>query len=143
MATTNKPKKYRIYKYASEINLSTDAIIDFLKSKDYDVKNHMALLTDEMLSEIQSHFKKDIDKSDEHKRKLAKFNKLRAEKSGEEAEEVVEETPVVAEPEVEEKPAVEVVEEKVEEEPVPEVQVPQVEVETKEEVIDKKKDKKK
>jgi len=136
MATTNKPKKYRIYKYASEINLSTDAIIDFLKSKDYDVKNHMALLTDEMLSEIQSHFKKDIDKSDEHKRKLAKFNKLRAEKSGEEAEEVVEETPVVAEPEVEEKPAVEVVEEKVEEEPVPEVQVPQVEVETKEEVIE-------
>ena len=33
MAMTNKPKKYRVYKYASEINLSTDAIIEFLKNK--------------------------------------------------------------------------------------------------------------
>jgi len=105
MATTKKPKKYRVYKYASEINISTDAIIDYLKSKEYEVKNHMALLSEEMLADIQSNFKKDIDKSDEHKRRLAKFNEARAEKSEEETSdeeiEVVEEVSVetVKEPE--------------------------------------------
>ncbi|MBU0473169.1 MAG: translation initiation factor IF-2 [Bacteroidetes bacterium] len=86
MATTNKPTKYRVYKYASEINISTDAIIDFLKSKNYEVKNHMALMSEEMLDDLQAHFKKDIDKSEEHKRKLAKFNQIRAERSGIEVE---------------------------------------------------------
>ena len=104
MATTSKPKKTRVYKYASEINLSTDAIIDFLKSKDYEVKNHMTLLTDEMLSDIHGHFKKDIDKSDEHKRKLAKIAEVRAEKSGVSIDsEEVEEEQVVEEPIVETK----------------------------------------
>ncbi|MCF6268210.1 MAG: translation initiation factor IF-2 [Melioribacteraceae bacterium] len=110
MATTDKPKKYRVYKYASEINLSTDAIIEFLKSKEYEVKNHMSLLSEGMLTDIQSHFKKDIDKSDEHKRKLAKFNEARAIKAGEVAEaevaeeevEVVEEAPVETEKEIKE-----------------------------------------
>lgn len=90
MATTNKPTKYRVYKYASEINISTDAIIDFLKSKDYEVKNHMALMSEEMLNDLQAHFKKDIDKSEEHKRKLAKFNQIRAERSGIEVDEETE-----------------------------------------------------
>ncbi len=152
MATT-KTKKYRIYKYASEINLSTDAIIEFLKSKDYEVNNHMALLTDEMLNDIQEHFKKDIDKSDEHKRKLAKFNKLRAEKSGEEETEVVEETAeipkeeVVEEikeepkPELEEETEAEVepepeTEEVVEEEPVEVEEIPEVEVQATEETVE-------
>ncbi len=122
MATTNKPKKYRVYKYASEINLSTDAIIDFLKSKDYKVKNHMTLLTEEMLADIQTHFKKDIDKSDEHKRKLAKFEQIRAEKTGSKVEteaeaevevvvdeEIKEEKEHVVEPEEEKKVEEEVV----------------------------------
>jgi len=73
MVTTNKQKKYRVYKYASEINISTDAIIAFLNSKGYEVKNHTVLMSDEMLEEVQSHFKKDIDKAEEHKRKVAKF----------------------------------------------------------------------
>ncbi|MCK5457152.1 MAG: translation initiation factor IF-2 N-terminal domain-containing protein, partial [Melioribacteraceae bacterium] len=129
MATTKKPKKYRVYKYASEINISTDAIIDFLKSKDFEVKNHMALLSEEMLSDIQSHFKKDIDKSDEHKRKLAKFNEARAEKETSEEEiEVVEEVPVEAEAdEVEEESSVEA--DEVEEEVISE------EVQTEEEIV--------
>lgn len=133
MATTNKPKKYRVYKYASEINISTDAIIEFLKSKEYEVKNHMALLTEEMLADVQSHFKKDIDKSDEHKRKLAKFNEARAEKAGEVAEEEIseEEVEVVEEVsvEIEEETSVEEVEDttteeaKVEEKTVEEAEV--------------------
>ena len=47
-----KSKKLRLYKFASEYNLSTDALVDFLKEKGYTVKGHMALLTDEMLSDI-------------------------------------------------------------------------------------------
>lgn len=82
MVTTNKQKKYRVYKYASEINISTDAIITFLNSKGYEVKNHTVLMSDEMLEEVQSHFKKDIDKAEEHKRKLAKFIEKRAERAG-------------------------------------------------------------
>ena len=138
MATTKKPKKYRVYKYASEINISTDAIIDFLKSKEYEVKNHMALLSEEMLVDIQSHFKKDIDKSDAHKRRLAKFNEARAEKAEEafeneiDEDEVVEEVSVEAETEIEAETSsdeVEVVEEETteevqgEEETVEEVEV--------------------
>jgi translation initiation factor IF-2 len=103
MATSSKPKKYRVYKYASEINISTDAIIEFLVNKEYEVKNHMTLLTEEMLNDLQAHFKKDIDKSDAHKRRVAKFNESRAEKSGEvveKVEEVIEEPVVEKEPEV-------------------------------------------
>lgn len=97
MAETTKAKKLRIYKLASEINISTEAIVDFLKEKGYKIKNHMTILTDEMLTDINEHFKKDIDKSDEHKRKLARFNQIRAEKAEadshkpEELEEEVEE----------------------------------------------------
>ncbi len=123
MATTSKPKKIRIYKYASEINLSTDAIIDFLKSKDHEVKNHMTLLTDEMLSDIHEHFKKDIDKSDEHKRKLAKIAEVRAEKSGVSVSEKVEKE-------------VEVVEEQTIEEPIAETKDEEVITETVEEVLE-------
>ncbi len=104
MAETKKPKKLRIYKLASDINISTEAIVDFLSEKGYKIKSHMTLLTDEMLSDIQSHFKKDIDKSDEHKRKLERFNKMRADKAGsdsqqdeEELEEVETETAVAEE----------------------------------------------
>ena len=105
MATSSKPKKYRVYKYAAEINISTDAIIEFLVNKEYEVKNHMALLSEEMLNDLQAHFKKDIDKSDAHKRRVAKFNENRAEKSGEvveKVEEVIEKTVPEKEPEVEE-----------------------------------------
>ena len=87
MEQTKKPKKYRIYKFASEVNISTDAIIDFLREKGYTVKNHMALLDDQMLADVQSHFKKEIEKSEIHKKKLAQFNKRRAEKAGENTEE--------------------------------------------------------
>ncbi len=100
MAETKKAKKLRIYKLAAEINISSEAIVDFLREKGYEIKSHMTLLTDEMLTDIQSHFKKDIDKSDEHKRKLERFNKMRVDKIGarskseEETVEEIEETKV-------------------------------------------------
>ncbi|HSL90552.1 MAG TPA: translation initiation factor IF-2 [Ignavibacteriaceae bacterium] len=86
-----KAKKQRIYKFASEHNLSADNLIEFLKGKGYEIKSHMSLLTDEMLTDIQSHFKKDIEKAEQHYKKIAEFQKKRAEKSEELTEIKVEE----------------------------------------------------
>lgn len=78
-----KAKKQRLYKFASEYNLSADNLIEFLKGKGYEIKSHMSLLTDEMLKDIQSHYKKDIEKAEQHYKKIAEFQKKRAEKSEE------------------------------------------------------------
>ncbi len=105
-----KTNKVRVYKLASEYNLSADYLVEFLRKKGHDVKSHMSLLTDEMLKEINDHFKKDIEKAEKHYKKIAEFNKKRGEKSEQEEkqavkieekipETVVEELPV-AEPEV-------------------------------------------
>lgn len=75
-----KTKKQRIYKFASEYNLSVDNLIEFLKTKGYEIKSHMSLLTDEMLEDIHSHFKKDMEKAEQHYKKIADFQKKRAEK---------------------------------------------------------------
>ncbi|MCH7771946.1 MAG: translation initiation factor IF-2, partial [Bacteroidetes bacterium] len=97
MAET-KQKKIRIYKLASEYNLSVDSIIELLTGKGYKVKSHMTNLSDEMLSEIHDHFKKDIENAQKHYQKLAEFDKKRTDKVQEEeaaieptVEEVVEE----------------------------------------------------
>jgi translation initiation factor IF-2 len=84
--TELKSKKIRIYKLASEHNLSAEAITEFLQKKGYEVKNHMSLLTEEMITEVSNHFKKDIEKAEKHYQKLAEFNKKRKDKTEEEAE---------------------------------------------------------
>ncbi|HMU41811.1 MAG TPA: translation initiation factor IF-2 [Ignavibacteriaceae bacterium] len=83
--TEPKSKKIRIYKLASEHNLSAEAITEFLQKKGYEVKNHMSLLTEEMITEVSNHFKKDIEKAEKHYQKLAEFNKKRKEKTEAEA----------------------------------------------------------
>ena len=83
MAET-KQKKIRIYKLASEYNLSVDSIIELLTGKGYKVKSHMTNLSDEMLSEIHDHFKKDIENAQKHYQKLAEFDKKRTDKVQEE-----------------------------------------------------------
>jgi translation initiation factor IF-2 len=108
MAET-KEKKIRIYKFASEYNLAVENLLEFLQKKGHEVKSHMSPLTDAMLSDIQVHFKKDIEKAEKHYKKLAEFQKKR-EKSQQDdkQEEKVIETPPVPEPVVEEvQPAVE------------------------------------
>ncbi|UCH65488.1 MAG: translation initiation factor IF-2 [Ignavibacterium sp.] len=99
MAET-KQKKVRIYKLASEYNLSAESLVEFLLEKGYKVKSHMSSLTEEMIVDINEHFKKDIDKAAKHYQKLAEFNKKREQKSKEEEAETEEQ---VAEAEVEEK----------------------------------------
>ncbi len=122
MPDTAKEKKLRLYKFATEYNLSTDSLLEFLQKKGFDVKSHMSLLTDDMVSEIKSFFKKDIEKAEKHYKKISDFQKKRAEH-----DEV--ETPAEPAPKVEEeKPAEKAVEEVVHETPAPQPE-PEVEAE--------------
>ena len=74
MADT-KEKKIRIYKLATEYNLSADSLVEFLKSKGFKVKNHMSQLNDEMITAINANYKKEIEKAEHHYKKLAEFQK--------------------------------------------------------------------
>lgn len=68
--TDTATKKIKIYKLATELNLASETIIDFLRKKGFDVKNHMTVVTDEMMHAIQNHFKKEKDVAERHQRKL-------------------------------------------------------------------------
>jgi translation initiation factor IF-2 len=77
-------KKIRVYKLASEYNLAAETILEFLQKKGHDVKTHMSMLSDEMITEVNDHFKKDIEKAEKHYKKIAEFNKKRSDKVEEE-----------------------------------------------------------
>lgn len=72
-----KAQKIRLYKLASEFNLSTESLMELLQKKGYDVKSHMALISDEMMADIKSFFKKDIEKAEKHYKKISEFQKKR------------------------------------------------------------------
>jgi len=93
MADT-KQKKIRIYKLATEHNLSAESLVEFLKDKGFKVKNHMSLLKDEMIDAINEHYKKDIEKAEHHYKKLAEFHKKRAERANKDEKEDGEEVEV-------------------------------------------------
>ena len=76
MAET-KSKKLRVYKLAAEYNLAADNLVEFLQKKGFDVKTHQSVLSDEMITEINNHFKKDIEKAEKHYKKIAEFQKKR------------------------------------------------------------------
>ncbi len=76
-----KQKKLRLYKFASEYNLSTDSLVEFLNERNYKINSHMSLLTEDMIVEIQERFKKDIEKAEKHYKKISEFNKRRSEKA--------------------------------------------------------------
>ena len=83
MPETVKDKKLRLYKFATEYNLATEMILEFLQKKGYAVKGHMSLLTEEMISDIKGFFKKDIEKAEKHYKKISEFQKKRIEREGE------------------------------------------------------------
>ncbi len=94
-----KTKKIRIYKLAAEYNLAVESIIEFLSGKGFKVKSHMSVLTDEMINEINDHFKKDIEKTQKHYQKIAEFKQKREEKAKKsvEADDKTEEAEIEAE----------------------------------------------
>ncbi|MCX7875186.1 MAG: translation initiation factor IF-2 [Melioribacteraceae bacterium] len=72
-----KPQKIRLYKVAAEINLSSESLMEFLQKKGYEVKSINTLVTDEMMNDIRTHFKKDIEKAEKHQKKVEEFQKKR------------------------------------------------------------------
>ncbi len=102
-------KKLRIVKLASEINISTESLIEFLRKKGFEVKSPNSVVSDEMQKEVNDHYKKDIEKVEKHKKKIAEFNKKRGDKAEEEEKvKEKEKQPVkVEEPEVEQHVVVE------------------------------------
>lgn len=110
-----KEKKLRVYKLASEINLSAENLIEFLQKKGHDVKSHMSMLSEAMINDINDHFKKDIEKAEKHYKKIAEFQKKRTEKAQAEETKVPEPAPPV---EIQPEP---VVAEVIEEAPEPEI----------------------
>ncbi|MDP4114936.1 MAG: translation initiation factor IF-2 [Bacteroidota bacterium] len=72
-----KEKKIRVAKYAAEINLSAEQLIDFLSKKGFEIKSINSPLTDVMITEINNHYKKDIEKTEKHNKKIAEINKKR------------------------------------------------------------------
>ncbi len=130
MSEDLKSKKLRVYKFASEFNLSADSLLEFLQKKGYDVKTHMSALTDEMIADIQNHFKKDIEKAEKHYRKISEFQKKRTERSEQEKkdETAKEEIAVVEEPVADVEPTEEVQETEEEKTEVVETSVAEEEV---------------
>uniref|UniRef100_UPI0025C5371D translation initiation factor IF-2 N-terminal domain-containing protein n=2 Tax=Ignavibacterium TaxID=795750 RepID=UPI0025C5371D len=144
-----KTKKVRIHKLASEINLSSEVLIDFLRKKGHEVKSIQSIVTDEMLHDIQSHFKKEIEKAAQHTKKVEEFKKKFSSKSDKESREksvsisdevaveeppqeivITEQTKIEAEPEV-------LTEADQNEQAAPEITEEQVETDTTEVVSDK------
>jgi translation initiation factor IF-2 len=85
-----KAQKVRLYKLASEYNLSTESLMELLQKKGYDVKSHMALISDEMMADIKAFFKKDIEKAEKHYKKISDFQKKRGDHVEPEVEQKVE-----------------------------------------------------
>ncbi len=81
MAETVEKKK-KIYKVATELNISHETLIEFLRKKGHEVKGHMSSVDDDMMRDILIHFKKDKDVAEKHQRKIQEIreNKKRAER---------------------------------------------------------------
>jgi translation initiation factor IF-2 len=59
-------KKRRVFQVAKEFHLANDALISFLKNANFDVQNHMALVTDEMYAEVEKKYGKDVVTGDKN-----------------------------------------------------------------------------
>jgi translation initiation factor IF-2 len=76
MAETLEKKK-KVYKVATELNLSHETLVEFLRKKGYEVKSHMSSVDEEMMREILTHFKKEKDVAEKHQRKIQEIRETR------------------------------------------------------------------
>ncbi len=67
----------KIYQIAKEINISHETLIEYLKKKGHAVKSHMSVVTEPMLQDILSHFKKDKEVAEKHQRKIQTIREAR------------------------------------------------------------------
>lgn len=86
-------KKKKIYRLATELNLASETLIEFLNKKGFAVKSHMSSVDEEMLHEILVHFKKDKDVAERHHRKLHELRETRKKPEKKVPEKTAEEAP--------------------------------------------------
>jgi translation initiation factor IF-2 len=106
-------KKIKVKDVAKDLNISFSDVVAFLNKKGHaSVKNLMSSVDDDMMKDINAHFKKEKDSAERHQRKIAEMKETRRrttevkpkEEEAEENQPELEIVPVVEEPiEVEEK----------------------------------------
>ena len=74
MESGTKPKKVRLYKVAAELNIGHDVLLAYLLKKGHTLKNHMSIITPEMMDDINQHFKKEKSEAERHARKMREFS---------------------------------------------------------------------
>ncbi len=67
---SDKAQKKKIYQFAKELNRSHDILIEYLQKRGYKGLSLMSLLTDEMMQELNAHFKKDKEVAEKHQKKI-------------------------------------------------------------------------
>ncbi len=67
----------KIYQIAKEINISHETLIEYLKKKGHTIKSHMSVVTEPMMQDILSHFKKDKEVAEKHQRKIQTIREAR------------------------------------------------------------------
>ncbi len=90
-------KKKKVYKLATELNISHETLMEFLRKKGHEVKSHMSSVDDDMMKDVLVHFKKEKDVAEKHQRKIQEIRDSR--KKAEKKEEAVEQ-PVASHPAV-------------------------------------------
>lgn len=124
-------KKIKIYKLSTELNLSSDTIIEFLRKKGFEVKNHMTTVSDDMMQAIMNHFKKDKDVAERHQKKVQEFRTSRKKETVDKPDKkvLVEEAVAAAPAKIEEIPVPEEIPSEVKEIATTEPVEPELEVE--------------
>ena len=78
------PKKKRVYEIAREFNLSSVAMVEQIRSLGFDIKNHMAVCTQEMFESVQKKFEEQRDVARQEMRRKSEQQKAREAKAVEE-----------------------------------------------------------
>ncbi len=91
MAETVEKKK-KLYKVATELNLSHETVLEFLRKKGHEVKSHMSSLDADMMRDILVHFKKEKDVAEKHQRKIQEIRETKKRAERKAAEELAEAT---------------------------------------------------
>jgi translation initiation factor IF-2 len=91
-------KKIKLYKLATELNLASDTLIEFLLKKGYKIKNHMSAIEDDMLKDIMVHFKKEKEVAEKYQKKLNEMKETRRRATEAKKAEVPPEPPTKSQP---------------------------------------------
>ena len=88
---TEKTQKKKIYQLAKELNRSHDTLIEYLVKRGHKGLSIMSLVTDEMMQDINAHFKKDKEVAEKHQKKIATIREAAQKKVVEKKEETASE----------------------------------------------------